>query len=311
VRLIQEIGSYAGLAAIPGLAILSALYFSQARDVRRLRDWAGRAPERASEQAQGGRVLPRPATQAGAAQPAQPVAQPVAQPAAAAATGAASAASGGGGGGTATATRPAAAPPGTHPPVPRVPVSGQTSVLPAPSPNGGDPWYRRAANRLPAGRYIAVFLVGIAVLGGGIAFGITQLNKTNSSSQSSAGSTGGANKPAATKKKQPKPAPPPINPGTVKVTVENGTGVTGLAHNYGTKLQQDGFNVINQLTSTQSGVAESVVEFRPGKSREAALVRRKLGIAQIQPADSTRLSQSGGSDVIVLLGADLANKPAP
>lgn len=29
-----------------GLAILSALYFSQARDLRRLREWAGRAPER-------------------------------------------------------------------------------------------------------------------------------------------------------------------------------------------------------------------------------------------------------------------------
>ena len=50
VHLILEIGSYAGLAAIPGLAVLSALYFSQARDVRRLREWAGRAPERARPQ---------------------------------------------------------------------------------------------------------------------------------------------------------------------------------------------------------------------------------------------------------------------
>ena len=60
MHLIQEIGSYAGLAAIPGLAVLSALYFSQARDVRRLREWAGRAPERAAEQAMGGRVLAKP-----------------------------------------------------------------------------------------------------------------------------------------------------------------------------------------------------------------------------------------------------------
>ena len=263
MRLIQEIGSYAGLAAIPGLAILSALYFSQARDVRRLRDWAGRAPERSSEQAQGGRVLPRPATQAGAAQPVQPAAQPVARPAAAAtAAGAASAASAGsgGGGGTATATRPAATPPGTHPPVPRVPVSGQTSVLPAgASSNGRDPWYRRAAGRLPAGRYIAVMLVGLAVLGGGIAYGITQLgngnNASTSNNASNSGSAGG-NKGTTAKKKKQKGAPA-ISPGSVKVTVENGTGVTGLAHSYGTKLQQAGFNVINQLTSTQSGVAES------------------------------------------------------
>ena len=38
------------MAAFLGLAILALLYFSQARDVRRLRDWAGRAPERAVEQ---------------------------------------------------------------------------------------------------------------------------------------------------------------------------------------------------------------------------------------------------------------------
>jgi hypothetical protein len=38
------------MAAFLGLAVLALLYFSQARDVRRLRDWAGRAPERALEQ---------------------------------------------------------------------------------------------------------------------------------------------------------------------------------------------------------------------------------------------------------------------
>ena len=44
---VEKIGAYAGLAAIPGLAILALLYFSQARELRRLREWAGRAPERA------------------------------------------------------------------------------------------------------------------------------------------------------------------------------------------------------------------------------------------------------------------------
>jgi hypothetical protein len=47
--LIERIGSYVGMASFLGLAILALLYFSQARDVRRLRDWAGRAPERAVE----------------------------------------------------------------------------------------------------------------------------------------------------------------------------------------------------------------------------------------------------------------------
>lgn len=48
-EIVQEIGAYAGLAAVAGLAVLSVLYFSQARDVKRLREWAGRAPERSAE----------------------------------------------------------------------------------------------------------------------------------------------------------------------------------------------------------------------------------------------------------------------
>jgi hypothetical protein len=47
--LVERVGAYVGLAAFLGLAILALLYFSQARDVRRLREWAGRAPERATE----------------------------------------------------------------------------------------------------------------------------------------------------------------------------------------------------------------------------------------------------------------------
>src|SRR5215218_1335518 len=46
---IEKYGAYAGLAAIVGLGVLSLLYFAQAREVKRLREWAGRAPERAAE----------------------------------------------------------------------------------------------------------------------------------------------------------------------------------------------------------------------------------------------------------------------
>ncbi len=83
MEIIQEIGSYAGFAAVLGLAVLSALYFSQARDVKRLREWAGRAPERG----------PSPVVH----EPRGVVAQPIARP----------------------ATRPV--PGGTPPPVPRPP----------------------------------------------------------------------------------------------------------------------------------------------------------------------------------------------
>jgi hypothetical protein len=74
---VEKYGAYVGIAAFFGLAVLSVLYFSQARELRRLRDWAGRAPERAQElearvtaNAQAARsvqAVPRAATPAAAA----------------------------------------------------------------------------------------------------------------------------------------------------------------------------------------------------------------------------------------------------
>jgi hypothetical protein len=61
-EIVQDIGAYAGLASVVGLAVLAALYFSQARDVKRLREWAGRAPERAEQgtPAVPGRMVAQP-----------------------------------------------------------------------------------------------------------------------------------------------------------------------------------------------------------------------------------------------------------
>ncbi len=47
--MIEQIGAFAGLAAFIGLAILALLSFAHGRDIRRLRDWAGSAPERDAE----------------------------------------------------------------------------------------------------------------------------------------------------------------------------------------------------------------------------------------------------------------------
>jgi hypothetical protein len=49
VDLLERIGPYLGIVAFLGLAVLAFLIFQQAREVRRLRDWAGRAPERAAD----------------------------------------------------------------------------------------------------------------------------------------------------------------------------------------------------------------------------------------------------------------------
>ena len=73
---VEKYGAYVGIAAFFGLAVLTLLYFAQAREVKRLRAWAGRMPERAEdleyayEYAEEARRGPAP----------QPQAQPVAQP---------------------------------------------------------------------------------------------------------------------------------------------------------------------------------------------------------------------------------------
>src|SRR5213083_1943299 len=49
---LKTIGPVLGLVAFVGLSVLAFLLFQQARDIRRLREWAGRAPERAKEAAE-------------------------------------------------------------------------------------------------------------------------------------------------------------------------------------------------------------------------------------------------------------------
>jgi hypothetical protein len=88
---VEKYGAYVGLAAFIGLAVLSLLYFAQARELKRLRDWAGRAPERAAEmqarvtaQAEEALRVPEvePAVErSGTVGPAQPVAKPAPVPA--------------------------------------------------------------------------------------------------------------------------------------------------------------------------------------------------------------------------------------
>jgi hypothetical protein len=84
MEILQEIGSYAGFAAVVGLAVLSALYFSQARDVKRLREWAGRAPERGPQPAPSRGVVAQPIARPGqgvpSARPSQPATPPVPRP---------------------------------------------------------------------------------------------------------------------------------------------------------------------------------------------------------------------------------------
>ena len=89
MELIEQIGSYAGLAAIVGLAVLSALYFSQARDVRRLREAEEGRATGAALQAARLRAAQRPAPSPAQRAPGAPgqAAAPAGKPAEAQPTG--------------------------------------------------------------------------------------------------------------------------------------------------------------------------------------------------------------------------------
>ncbi len=122
---IEKYGAYAGFASIPAVAILALLFFTQAREVKRLREWAGRAPERAQElqdrvSAQATQP-PRPATAAGERRVA-------AQPLGGAGTAAAQRQTGGA---TAPPARPGAAPSPGAAPAAGAAASGASPSAPA------------------------------------------------------------------------------------------------------------------------------------------------------------------------------------
>jgi hypothetical protein len=330
-KVVTEIGSYAGYAAILGLAVLSALYFSQARDVKRLRDWAGRAPERDAEararvaaataagQARQQPATPQTAQPAAAAHPAgapQPAgapggAQPAAAPAAAAAANS--------GGATATpAKTPAAVPagataagakaagaqpagakapgvpgarPGGVPPARPLGRPSSQTSLLTPQEPPRDRWYRRIAPR-----YIALIVAGVLVIGGGIAVGVVQLLSGDSSS-------GGSGQTEQPEREQQASSGPP-QPAEVSVAVLNATGINGLANQFGDKAQAEGFEKDNVGNAPGGQRAESVVLYAPGQEDAARLVRRRLDVSNAEPVDPESQGLAPKADVILIIGSD-------
>jgi hypothetical protein len=126
-----KIGALVAFAAIVGIAVLSLLFFAQARELRRLREWVEQAPERAAELEHRIGAATTARIHRAVGQMARPVAQPAARAAAASpATQIAPQA-------TAAATGEAAA--GLLPAAPAViagnaPAPAPAEVAPAPSP---------------------------------------------------------------------------------------------------------------------------------------------------------------------------------
>ena len=158
-----------------------------------------------------------------------------------------------------------------------------------------------------------MIIAGALVLGGGAAFGITQIANDDSGGGSSKDASAGTPSPSPRDEKPPSKddtnvkATPAVDPADVTVTVVNGTTIPNLARDTAAKLEGFGFQIGNKVTGTGSlAAAESVVEYRPGHEADARAVAAKLDINQKQPADPDALAQAGPAVVIVVLGADQA-----
>jgi hypothetical protein len=264
VELVERVGAYVGMAAFLGLAVLALLYFSQARDVRRLRDWAGRAPERTVEQIEQ-------TGQATEVERATEVAP--ATPAATAATAAAHS-------------------------LPPTPLS-QVSV-----PKKRKPLRERVRNiHIPQLRYIGMAVLGVLVLAGA-AYGAIQLTEgdggseapTRKSETGQAGSGGSGDRERR--------AGANVNPSDVTVAVLNGTTVQGLAAQVGEEVRAGGFKLGTIGNAARIDQTTSQVLYRDREARAARAVANRLGIDKTAPVDSVNEEIAGSFDVIVLVGSD-------
>ncbi|HWK27790.1 MAG TPA: LytR C-terminal domain-containing protein [Solirubrobacter sp.] len=338
---VEKYGAYVGIAAFFGLAFLSLLYFAQAREVKRLREWAGRSPERAAEleqavaehaqevrRAPAPRAVPVPQTpapsvatngaaelepaevaalafarSAGVHEPHEPKPHPVPVAAVAEETVPAQAVNGGNG-----ATRAV--------PAPATPAARRADVPPPPPL---PPRRAAAAGRRPAAppprresNVLAIVLtavIGVLVLGGA-AFFITRGGGDDTPTASTPPNNVGTPTPEADATEAPTEAPAPTKQ-TALIGVYNGTGQAGLAANQVTALKEDGYPADNLGTGdTGDGQVRptSVVMYKRGAKSAAAGVAQSLGIAAVQQFDDTArelaTKASKAWDVVVILGND-------
>ena len=158
---------------------------------------------------------------------------------------------------------------------------------------------REWAGHAPSHRYgrigtrsVAAAVVGVLVMG----YGVSQLTGDDGRERS-------ADRRANSKPKRKRTA---VKPGNVTVAVLNGTTVPGLAAALREQLAAAGFKrgLIDVLSDQQ--LAESVVQYAPGRQAEAKAVGRELGIGRREPVTADSRALAGDATVIVLAGADRA-----
>lgn len=252
MRVIEHIGAFAGLAAFLGLAVLALLSFAHGRDIRRLRDWAGSAPERDAER--------KEATSAVAAQRAEELRALQEQRTA------------------------------EHEAVTEREQRRRRREAGLPEESGGArvrAGLSSFGERLAEPRYLIAIFVVMLVIVGGVAYAVL--------SGSGNGGGSGHGKQAATK----------VQPSEVEVAVLNGTAVSGLAQDFGDKVQGKGYK-LGAVTNTASSFSNSVVMFQRGHAPEARRIAKELKIPRVQLMTVEVEDVAGGANVAVIAGEDNA-----
>ncbi|MFN8160368.1 MAG: LytR C-terminal domain-containing protein [Solirubrobacterales bacterium] len=251
LQVVKEVGSYAGLVALLGLAVLALLQFSQGRDLRRLRDWAGGAPEReaAAEQSTSDLAAKRAAELREIERAKE-------------------------------AERKAAEDRASRRERREAGLTEETTA-------------ERARSRMPQTRYLVLIVAVLVIVAGGVAYGAIHVL---------GGESGNGGRQARTG--------PTVAPDSIRVSVLNGTAVSGLAGRFGDALEKENFQ-LGAVSNTPSSVAVSEVMYKRGHRPEAAKVAAALKISKVRLMTNQILTAGAGAPVAVVVGEDRAASPPP
>ncbi|HWH96229.1 MAG TPA: LytR C-terminal domain-containing protein [Baekduia sp.] len=288
LAIVQELGAVAGLASVMGLVVLLALYVSHARDVKRLRDWAGAAPEGL------GPGIALPGRRADVPRPSEPQIVTAASGAPASLSGLSPATAAG-----AAPRAPVAPVPVESAPSTQRPVTGPTASQMALGQDALAPVRRSPPRRRRTGARLAPVLVVLAV-GGMVTYGVSQMLGGDGAGESGKTRATG-NGPSREQKRRVV-----VNPGAVTVAVLNGTTVNGLAAALRDHVAAAGFRSGTIDVFSDQQLAESVVEYAPGHLAAAKAVGRVLAISRYQPVTANSRALAADATVIVVVGSDKA-----
>ena len=269
--LVLQAGTYAGVAALVGLAVFLPLFLSQARDVRRLRVWSEREPNAADEAERVAVASARVAHQAavarvtGEAEAARAEVRGMARDAQAMA-----------------AQTPAERVAAERPAATR--ITGERAAIEEESR------WRSLVRRGPNARQLMWIVAGVFALGLAVALVSLQI------------AGGGEDTSRAP---EPTVEEAGVVKGDVEVAVLNGTAVAGLAAKVGDDVDANGY-ALGAVTNSESPADETSVVFERGHEDEAQAVANDLGVDTVSPIDSATSSLADGADVVVIAGEDRA-----